>query len=340
MLEKILPYILATLTQHNRQKVVVGVDFQWSKDSWVHNLFRLYELVFWRREGLRREMSTSFDGINVIHHFYTWEAAIAHGEGLVREFLRTFKVPALVWVAVPQFVPVGAGAAAFSPFPYVLAIARDATGGTNRDSNGAATTTLTFSQTVTGSNLIFIGGFSHQVNEALTSMKWNTSETFVSAVDVFNTGSLFRVQLLYLINPTTGTHNVVTIWPTSTTQIWVNGMSYSGANQSGQPDSTASNFNTSNQTSITTTTTVVASNCWLVGYGHSQQTSMSAGAGTSINVVNSIINGTMLGVDSNGTVGTGSQSLIITSSAILYTVAIASIKPFLAVANSGFLMFM
>lgn len=85
---KILATILATLTQHPRYKVVAGADFQWAKNSWSYNAFRVYELVFWRREGIRKEASVSSDGSVTC---YTWEARVAFTEAKIRTYsLRAF----------------------------------------------------------------------------------------------------------------------------------------------------------------------------------------------------------------------------------------------------------
>lgn len=85
---------------------------------------------------------------------------------------------------------------------------------------------------------------------------------------------------------------------------------YTGVNQTGQPDSHNTNSVTS-ATSLTTSTTVVASNCWLIGSTNYNGGGVvtSAGAGTTKRVEDpDFITGLW---DSNGTVSTGSQSLIV-----------------------------
>jgi len=160
----------------------------------------------------------------------------------------------------------------------------------------------TFSHTCTGTNLILIVGVYDGFNGTLD---YNGVSMTQLGTWQNNTG------LFYLINPATGTHTVTLTTSNSGTTFRMVAASYTGVKQTGFPDSSATGNSTSNP--VTPTTTVVASNCWVVGVvngsgsGHytSNKTdrregfASSAGAG-SISLILS---------DTNGTVATGSQGI-------------------------------
>lgn len=89
-------------------------------------------------------------------------------------------------------------------------------------------------------------------------------------------------QYLYLYSlaaPATGTNNVVITMSGSVSQISACASSYTGAAQTGIPDSVTSVHSTG--TSATTTTTTVADNSWMVGIFRNDSTGNgSAGSGT------------------------------------------------------------
>jgi hypothetical protein len=117
-----------------------------------------------------------------------------------------------------------------------------------------------------------------------------------------------RITCLWKLHaPASGANNVVITSTGGSIVIGSDAASYTGAAQTGQPDSSATNTATA-ANSLTVSTTVVASNCWLVGFfkKNSGGAFDSAGAGTTARVNTA---GLMM-ADSNGTVGTGSQSLI------------------------------
>ncbi len=114
----------------------------------------------------------------------------------------------------------------------------------------------------------------------------------------------------YLKNPVTGTNNLIASrTTTSTATIRLCVATYSGTDTATQPDS-QSTFDVTGTTG-SATTTVIASNCWLImsyendaGAGRN----VSAGANTILRQANSG-NGAVAILDSNATVGTGAQSL-------------------------------
>lgn len=153
----------------------------------------------------------------------------------------------------------------------------------------------------------------------------------------------YRQYLFYLVAPATGSNNIVVTYPNSTyqTRTSIAAVSYSGASQTSQPDSYNSATNAST-TSLTATTTVVNSDCWLVTGAMGLRNNLAGGTGTTLRTAtNATVSAWIF--DSNGTVGTGSQSLIVTqSTAGPMGLLIASFKPATGApaTNSAFLMFM
>jgi hypothetical protein len=106
-------------------------------------------------------------------------------------------------------------------------------------------------------------------------------------------------------------------------------LSYTGCDTTTQPDSSGTNTSSATQT-FTLTDTVSATGCWLIGvikqFNGSASPSLTTPSGGSIRFSGS--NGSIV-VDSNGTVGTGSQTIVVddTPSAPTWGGVIAAIKP-------------
>ena len=108
----VLPHALMWITGRKRQYVE---NIQWSPKAWTYNIFRVWEMLFWRRVGnsntegdtIRPEMGSIFeqigDEIIIQHHFYTFEALVVHAEGLIRAF---FTIPEFTFrfVRLPEMV--------------------------------------------------------------------------------------------------------------------------------------------------------------------------------------------------------------------------------------------
>jgi hypothetical protein len=213
-------------------------EIVWSNGSWVHNLFRLFELIFGRKYGIRKESATSIatgkNGQLIIHReFYTWEALFAHCESVVREFVKLNSF-SFEWVEIPKFQLVGGGAMDNPSFPLVrFAIARDASAKAF-DNTGFASS-VTFNQTCTGSNLtLFL--LDHHANPGTrpraTPTYNGTSFTDITSAET-NSGGGFapKMWLAGLIAPTTGTHSVVVGCSSLTDTFNANVISYTGTNQ-------------------------------------------------------------------------------------------------------------
>lgn len=213
-----------------------------------------------------------------------------------------------------------------------MAIARDSvTSGTAASGNP----TLTFSHTCNGSNrILFVGAAGGNTGVAIDDITGATyagvSMTLISKTFVL--ADRYR-YLFYLVAPATGANNVV-ISSSTSGFIAGNSLSYTGANQSGQPDSFAVNQATA--ASLTVITSVVASNCWMVMVAGVGGASPAASTGSTL--VGTQQNVTWF--DTNGIVGTGSQSMsIVTNDASSHPImgVMASFSPTASTAvNSGF----
>lgn len=112
------------------------------------------------------------------------------------------------------------------------------------------------------------------------------------------------------VAPTQGTHNIVATFSGQADFSALVAESLTGAAQVSPIDSNNIGQDLGGTTSHTTTTTVVATGTWLVGaaWGRGGASGVTAGAGTTVRVTKP---STPFGEgDSNGTVATGSQSLI------------------------------
>ena len=197
----------------------------------------------------------------------------------------------------------------------------------------ASATSLTYAHTCTGSNLILFVGFStYDAAEVVTTVTYNGVAMTQANKKASAAGDRWS-YLYYLIAPATGANNIV-ISRSNSGSINSCSTSYTGAKQSSQPDSSNTNSVLSD-TTLTYSTTVVASNCWLVAWSDGANT---AGAGTTTRNTSGSASG--IG-DSNGTVSTGSQSLIFTvGGAGQIEGVIASIAPFVAAEGVGFFAFL
>lgn len=143
-----------------------------------------------------------------------------------------------------------------------------------------AGTSLTYSQTCTGSNLIlFVGVGVESASDIVTGVTYNGVAMTRVPTNGFQTGNGESAYLYYLINPPTGAHNVVVSTNTST-DIRSSSASYVGSRQINQPDASNKNTLAGTPGSITTSVTTTVDNCWLVSYCQSNSGALSAGTGT------------------------------------------------------------
>lgn len=296
---KILPKILAVITRESRYLPQI----KWSSECWTHNLFRLYEIVFWRRLGIRREQISTSEGVV---YCFTLENYLATWEGFIRAYLKSalrFKVVYL------QFAEIAGIKSQYGFAPYRFAIAVDSAA-----SAGGTSSALAWNLTCSGSDrILFTFGYINEGSAAdrVTSMTYNSvASTFINKILA---GADYS-YLYYQVAPSTGTNSVV-INLNATVGIIGGAASYTGANQTGQPDANNTNSATGGSvTSLTTSVTVVAANSWLVSGSTWQQGGI--GAGTSSTQRTTFGNGGSQMLDSNAAVAGGSRSLQTTGNAL------------------------
>ena len=283
-LERLFPAMLVSFTGASRRKVQLGTDFEWSSNCLTHNLFRVFELIFWRRDGIRIESSCEVLLENgktyVSYKFYTWESLIAHTESLLRKLL-VFPKFSFEIIQYPRLVT--STGQEFSWGRYIdFAIAFDATA--EGFTGGGAGTTVTYSQTCTGSNLILIAHFG--ILDAGTT---TTGATYAAAaMTELNEATLTVSCAQYQkIAPATGANNVVgTRSSNSASGYRSSCASYTGCDQTQTAQDTGTNTAAAT-TSIGVTITATPAG-WFVGAAQDDTTGVAA----------SVTNGTIRGANS------------------------------------------
>lgn len=211
------------------------------------------------------------------------------------------------------------------------------------DSSAANTanpgTSVTVSHTTSGDNrLLMLGVITNDTTDKVTGATYNgVAMTRLDSQAAASTG--FYGFIYYLVAPATGANNLV-VSRSDSNLIGAMSASYTGVSQTGFPDSQAKGTDASGAYDMTTT--VVASNCWLFANTRSNDTDgvipLSVGVKRQ-----SVFVGQIAIIDSNGTVGTGAQTITVTCSPgnEVYWL-MASFAPHVAggAVNSGFFNFM
>lgn len=246
---------------------------------------------------------------------FTVEDTIAQIEAMVRNFIT---IPAFEFVPIRQLAVTGEAKILLPIFSFAIAL--DA----NSDASNASTTSLTWSHTTTGSNTIMFTNVQDTAGDTVTSETYN-SVAITLVNKLARVGGRFH-YLHNLVAPTTGT-NTVAVNVSGATQVKGHAITYTGAAQTGQPDSQNTTTWTASASPVSSPTTVVASNCWLIAFA-------DLTAGTDFTLVSgntyTDAQGDTNFFDSGGTVGTGSQSLSWTSG-----VAVTGISGIASFAPSG-----
>lgn len=276
---------------------------EWSDKSWTHNVFRFYELLFWRRFGIRAEMSS---GLNAegkqFYVCYSWESAIALTETYIREFLSSWRL-APVRISIPVMkTPEGFP---FFASPYVFAIAYD-----NSTLGGSiAASPKTFSHTCTGSDLILV--VTSQSNPAsVTAVSYN-SASLTQQVQSTDTGA-YLIGLWTKTSPSTGSN---TVSLTAANNLTGGATSYSGA--PGGVDNVAAVYNGTPGESnpVTISVTSIADNCWGVcAHVGVSATIAVASTGTTQRGGGNLSGGTLFGDSNSAKTPAGSISMAVTYS--------------------------
>lgn len=141
------------------------------------------------------------------------------------------------------------------------------------------------------------------------------------------------VDGFWLLNPASGSHNLVCSFTFSEPFSAIEAADYTGVAQSGQPDNSTTNSGVS--TALTTSLTTVADNCWTFFFGAKDYDGNTwlAGSGSTLRGYENTYSSFAL-FDSNGPVHpAGSKSMTITetpSSSITFGGVMASFKPAVA----------
>jgi hypothetical protein len=194
------------------------------------------------------------------------------------------------------------------------------------DNSTDGASALTFSHTTAGSNRILFVACASQSNgsDSVTGVTYNSvSMTLVNKIQVPSSRFIY---LFVLVNPSSGSNSVQISLNTGSGTTLSAASSYTGAKQTGQPDNSTTNTVTSSS-SITTSLTTVASNCWTVCvFGNQGIQSMSGSGITNIRLTGSGTNGAYGIADSNSAVS-GSTSLGFTVSSTNIGMVMASMAP-------------
>lgn len=226
----------------------------------------------------------------------------------------------------------------FSATPAFAAIAFDATAQKVYTTGGTITQAMTIGS---GSNrILFV-----MANDEDTNSDNITGVTYagvsMARIQSRNGGTKNTFHTLYmLVNPTSGTNNIVVSNSNAGDGVTIIATSYTGASQTGQPDASTNNSGTAVST-ITTSLITIADNSWMVSFVDDFIGCPAASTGVTARSTcpGSSLPG--LGGDSNGPISpAASYSMTWTMTLEFPTVLQASFSPAAAAtpANFGFFL--
>lgn len=218
-----------------------------------------------------------------------------------------------------------------------MALAYDTDAGVIVNSGTVASVNIT----TAGTNEIILIGILDVTRGGLSAITvGGSAATLVNSLDL---GAGNGFMYMYNFVGATGTQSIsVTRNTSSTSELGVLALAYTGASQTGQTDSNTTN--SASATSITTSSTSVADNSWHVQWAVSTGSAITAGTGTTDRTGSLISAGQKMG-DNNAAIhpaGSNSMQWNQTSGSPLIGVIAATIKPVAAAAsrNSNFFAFM
>lgn len=190
-----------------------------------------------------------------------------------------------------------------------MAIALD-TVGTFSNSGTTLTPSNTFNN---AAGNFMVVGFFYSKDATLSTITYN-SVAMTVADTITMTGWVYKVSFCYLSSPSTGSNTVnATLTGTSNQATILQAISYSGAATSSPVDSTATTVYTTSGTTQQITLNPTTSTGWLVGwFTNSNSGTISGGTNTTLRGVTQPQWGF---ADTNGTIGSGAQTLNLTTSA-------------------------
>lgn len=279
---------------------------EWKRGHWVHNIFRVYEMIFGREYGVRPEMhysGTFRNGtLTSTYQFFTVEAFLAHVEGRIREF---FKKPQFEFKLVP--FPVLATTVGMQKPIFTYAIAFGAYEG----KEGTGTSVASDSITVSGSDINGAVTIWAADNRTISSAEWNGSGLTGLTSSPQTNGGPSNVYGYWKSAPTTGTI-------TGTVSVSANWSVvcayYTGCNTSALDAQTV--FANASTMSLTSALTTVDAGAWAIMMGR-DNFGTTVTPSTNCTSRGEESQGTFL-YDSNGTTGGGSYSQTVTDTNSAY----------------------
>ena len=215
-----------------------------------------------------------------------------------------------------------------------MAIALDTT--TTASSNSGSTT-LTKAFTCSGSDRILFVGTTTVSGSVVPVTGVTYNGVAMTKITSVNPQANWEIALWYLFAPDTGSNNIVaTCGSAPSSVLRISPASYTGALQSGVPDSF--NSATGTTTSRTVSTTTVLDNCWVIGFGMTGRSSIVPSTGMTSRCETDSASGSTLLADSDGPqTPAGSYSMTFTTGSDSTGLIVASFPPALAGGNSNFL---
>lgn len=201
---------------------------------------------------------------------------------------------------------------------------------TTADGGEDVATSLTWTHTCTGSDLILFVAIASGTADDIAGVTYNgVPLTLVDKI----AARFFYVYML--VGPATGSHSVV-VSASSSHILGAVSASYTGAAQSGQPDASVQN-SVGTGTTLTTSITTVANNSWvfLAMTNYDNGIPPSAGTGATFRIAGAVLGEPGL-FDSDGPVSpAGSYSMTTTEGADPFNVGIGHILVSFSPASSG-----
>lgn len=142
-------------------------------------------------------------------------------------------------------------------------------------------TSTTYAHNCSGSDRILFQQAYSTTGDDVTGITYN-GVSMTQIAKISKDGSSEKLYLYYLIAPATGSNNVVITRSGSGGFLHGATASFTGALQSGVPDSSASAAQTVAATSQSISTTTVLDNCWLVGAWVCDNGGITGGSATTV----------------------------------------------------------
>lgn len=295
----------------------------------IYKIFRAFEFVFGRKEGIKAEMTSYFNRATgkTIYQAHSLEAALTLIELGIRKTLKFEFQPFRIYL--PKLSTVGLPKLG----PYLFAIGFDAVSDSTFTNPGPATQT----HIVTGSNP-FIMTMSQTASAGgasdITGIDFNGSAFTKLFGQQATSIPADYLWYWYLANSPTGSHTLTT----STGSFYVETLasSYSGVVTS-SPIDASGEVDQAGATALTNTLTASTSNCWFISGVQVPGTNTDPTSSDSTKRVSGNPAGVQIMIFDQSTSGTGSKTMTITPAAtsVMSLIMGALVKPFVATGSKN-----